>query len=140
MILAIALSIAVLLGYQYLFPPPPQRAAQNAAAPSKDNAAGTVAGTPAATSQAAGSAAVAAPGTAAAAVAVPAAPVRVIRIQTPLYTAALSTDGGTLTSFRLERYMDRQGPDGKPLDIVNASPELPAPLALAFGQSQPALP
>jgi YidC/Oxa1 family membrane protein insertase len=138
MILAIAMSIAVLLGYQYLVPPPPQRA-QNAAAPSKDNAAAAAAvATP--TSPAApvaGAQGIAAPGGVAAAAA---APVRTILIKTPLYTAGLSTEGGALASFRLDRYKDRQGKDGKPLEIVNASAELPAPLALSFGQSQPAMP
>ena len=104
MILAIALSIAVLLGYQYLAPTPPQRAAQNAAAPSKDNAA-PAAGVPAAVPSAP-SAGI--PGAAAPSAAAAAAPVRTIRIKTPLYTAAVSTDGGALASFRLD------GPDALP--------------------------
>jgi YidC/Oxa1 family membrane protein insertase len=136
MVLAIAMSIAVLIGYQYLFPQPPQRA-QVAATAAKDNAAkdnaargaAAAAGTPA-------SVVSEAPGAAARAE----APARTIRISTPLYTAELSTAGGTLASMRLEKYKDRIGKDGKPLDIVVPSAALPAPLALAFGQSQPVLP
>jgi YidC/Oxa1 family membrane protein insertase len=136
MIIAIALSIAVLIGYQYIVPPPPKRAAQTEAPATKDNVSGAqapaAAGSPAPSAVAGPVPGALAPATAAAA--------RVIRIKTPLYTAELSTAGGTLASFRLERYKDAQGPAGKPLEIIVPSRELPSPLALSFGQSQPPIP
>ncbi len=137
MVLAIALSIAVLIGYQYILPPPPQRAAQNVAPASKDNVSGSQAAGGVASPSANAAPSAAAPGES---VSGPSAPVRVIRVKTPLYTAELSTAGGGLSSFRLNRYKDIQGKGGKPLDIIIPSPELPAPLALSFGQSQPPLP
>lgn len=130
MILAIALSIAVLLGYQYIFPPPPQRAVAPGAMAPKDNGTGAQALSPTATAAAVPGTLV--PGTQ--------APARLIRIKTPLYTAELSTSGGGLSAFMVERYKDRLGQGAKPLDIINASPELPAPLSLSVGQSTPPLP
>jgi YidC/Oxa1 family membrane protein insertase len=127
MILAIALSIAVLLGYQYVFPPPPQRAAQDASR-AKDNAAAA----PQAPAVSAVAAGTGAPASVAAASA-EAAPARKIRVRTPLYTAEISTAGGVLSSFRLERYKDRMGAAGTPLEIVD--PAAP-PLAPAFGPAQ----
>ncbi len=137
MILAIALSIAVLIGYQYILPPPSQRAAQTASPAAKDNVSGGLVAGIAASPSANPGPATPVPGSL-----VPgsSAPVRVIRVKTPLYTAELSTAGGGLSALRLDSYMDRQGAQGKPLDIIIPSAELPAPLALSFGQSQPPLP
>lgn len=134
MVLAVAMSIAVLLGYQYLFPPAPQRPAATQAVATGDNAAR--AGQP----SAAGGAAVPAPAIAGAAPAAPAVAARRIRVRTPLFSAEVDTAGGTLASFRLEKYHDAMGPSGRPLEIVVPSTSHPAPLALSFGQSQPALP
>lgn len=137
MVLAIAMSIAVLLGYQYLFPPPPQRATAPAVAVPGDNGAAAQPAVAAAAPGVPSGASLSVPAPVAPS---PAAPARTVRVQTPLFTADLHTAGGALSGFRLEKYKDAMGAAGKPLDIIVPSPELPAPLALSFGQSQPALP
>jgi len=139
MIVAIALSIAVLLGYQYFFtaaPPPPK----GAVAP-----AGTDNGGAAATGLAKakpGEVAPTAPSAAGPGGLAPrtAAPARKIFVKTPLYTATIDTAGGGIPSFLLNDYKDVPGPAGKPLDIVGAYPIRPEPLSLYLDEYRPALP
>jgi YidC/Oxa1 family membrane protein insertase len=135
MILAVALSIAVLLGYQYFFSSPPLLPT----APSgKDNAASSAAsGKPSEASRGAGGAPVAPAGGLAAR---SAAPQRAIVVSTPLYTATISTAGGGITSFLLNEYKDAPGPSGKPLDIVGAKDLQPPPLSLFLDENRPPLP
>ncbi|HZW35936.1 MAG: membrane protein insertase YidC [Deltaproteobacteria bacterium] len=137
MILAIVLSIAILLGYQYFFAPPPkvpappQGTAQEAG---KDNAA-----RPAAQQ---GSAAPATPAEAPPPGLVPktSPPVRQIRVSTPLYTATISTGGGGIPSFRLNDYKDVPGPKGRPLEIIGSDGTRPLPLDLYLNESEPSFP
>jgi len=131
MILAIALSLAVLLGYQYFTsaPPPPP-----GAVPGKENAAPVPAtpgksGAPAATAPAAGGLAPKI-----------AASVRTISVKTPLYTAILTTEGGAVSSFLLNAYKDAPGPGGKPLDIVGGKKPSLSPLSLYLDEDRPPLP
>ncbi|HEX8043164.1 membrane protein insertase YidC [Candidatus Deferrimicrobium sp.] len=129
MILAIAMSLAVLIGYQYFFsapPPPPGVTAgkDNAVAvPPQVTKGGTV---PGPVSVAGG---LAAKTTAA---------VRTITVKTPLYSAALATEGGAISSFLLNDYKDAPGGKGKPLDIVGGK-NLP-PLSLYLDEDRPPLP
>ena len=110
MILAIAMSLAVLIGYQYFFSAPPPPSGVTAG---KDNA--TAVPAPAAK----GGAAVPAPASVAGGLAAKtAASARTITVKTPLYSASLSTEGGAISSFLLNEYKDAPGPGGKPLDIV----------------------
>jgi len=144
MIVAIVLSIAVLIGYQYYFAPTPPKTPQGTAQPgaagggAKDNAA---AAKPAA--------AVAAPAPAVSGVSPSAAggmaprrqnPVRRIVVKTPRYTAAVSTEGGGIESFLLEAYKDVPGPAGRPLEIIGSRTERPLPLDLSLGEAEPAFP
>ncbi|MGE5189671.1 MAG: membrane protein insertase YidC [Gemmatimonadota bacterium] len=146
MILAIVLSIAVLIGYQYYFAPAPQRAPQGTAQPgaagggAKDNATPAKPATPAA-APAVGAAPPVSP--------LPAAramgpgrenPVRWIVVKTPRYTATVSTEGGGIESFLLADYKDVPGPAGRPLDIIGARAARPLPLSLDLSESQPAFP
>jgi len=136
MILAIALSIAVLLGYQYFYatPPPPQ--GQGAPA-GKDNA-GVAAPAPGKAGEAPGAGPVsAAPGGFAPRIT---AAARQITVKTPLYTAAIDTAGGGIASFLLSDYKDAPGPGGKPLDILGAKTIRPTPLSLYLDEFRPALP
>ena len=139
MIVAIALSVAVLLGYQYYFsaaPPPPKGAGAPAGT---DN--GGVAGTAPAPAR---------PGEVPAAAPVAAGPVglaprsqapaRKIFVKTPLYTATIDTAGGGIPSFLLNEYKDVPGAAGKTLDIVGAKPIRPEPLSLSLDDYRPALP
>ena len=117
MILAIAMSIAVLIGYQYFYsapPPPPPGVTAG-----KDNAAGVNA--PAAKGGPAPAPASVAGGLAAKT----AASARTITVKTPLYSASLATEGGAISSFLLNEYKDVPGPAGKPLDIVGGKKPLP---------------
>ncbi len=145
MILAIALSIAVLIGYQYYFAPtPPPKAPQGTAQPgaaggaAKDNVAAAapapLGAAPAAS--AAGSSPSAAGGM---------APkrrnsVRRIVVQTPRYTAVVSTEGGGIESFLLSEYKDVPGSAGKPLEIIGSRAARPLPLDLSLEEGQPAFP
>ncbi|MEW6720621.1 MAG: membrane protein insertase YidC [Thermodesulfobacteriota bacterium] len=136
MILAIALSIAVLLGYQYFFTPPPPPAPVG-----KDNAA-PVAPAPAGAPQPAAQPGLPAQATVAAGgmAAVTAAPERTIEVRTPLYTASISTAGGGISSFLLKEYTDVSGAAGKPLDIVGSKTIQPLPLSLYTEENRPPFP
>lgn len=130
MILAIALSLAVLIGYQYFTaaPPPPPGVATG-----KDNAA------PVPAAQGKGGippAAVAAGGLAPKT----AASVRAIVVKTPLYTATVTTEGGAVSSFLLNEYKDAPGPGGKPLDIVGGKKASMPPMSLYLDEDRPPLP
>lgn len=135
MMLAIALSIAVLLGYQYFYsspPPPPVGTA------GKDNAA--VVPAPAATG---GPASVPAPAPASIAgglAAKTAATGRTITVKTPLFSASLATEGGVISSFLLNEYMDVPGPSGRPLDILGGKKPLQQTLSLYLDEDRPPLP
>ncbi|HEX7522786.1 MAG TPA: membrane protein insertase YidC [Candidatus Deferrimicrobium sp.] len=131
MMLAIVLSIAVLLGYQYFYsaPPPPPGVAAG-----KDNAA--VVPAPAAKGGPIPAPAAVAGGLAAKT----AASGRTITVKTPLYSAALTTEGGGVSSFLLSEYKDTPGPGGKPLDILGGKPPLPPTLSLYLDEDRPPLP
>ena len=98
--LAIFLSMAVLFGYQLLFPPPPPSVpvAEQASLPQATTAptspilareeALTVASLPVVQQKSMA----------------PARPARDIKVETSLYTAIIGEDGGTVKSFRLNNY------------------------------------
>jgi len=135
MMLAIALSIAVLIGYQYFYspapPPPPGGTA------GKDNEA-AVAPVPAPAAK--GAPAPAPASVAGGLVAKSAAKGRTITVKTPLYTAALATEGGGVSSFLLSGYKDAPGPTGQPLDILGGKKSLPPTLSLYLDEDRPPLP
>ena len=124
LVLAFALSAAVLIGWTVLFPPP--KRPEPAAKPAAKLAATTAAAAP--------PVATAAPTPlAAAAASVPAIPVsagaeEMVEVRTPLYTARLSNEGGVLKSFVLTHHRDGAG---KALDLVRQGAPFPgATLAL----------
>jgi YidC/Oxa1 family membrane protein insertase len=138
LVLAFALSAAVLLGWYVLFPPP-------ASAPAGVK-----------TRPAAATASAAAPATAVPATAFPAAPAppaavsapaavrsepigaavaETVEIREPLYTARLSNEGGVLTSFVLLQHRDGEG---KPLDLVRQGAPYPG-RTLALDPADPFL-
>jgi len=135
MILAIALSIAVLLGYQYFYTAPPHPT--GVAPAGKDTAP-----LPAPAAGQAGGAPVAAPAAAAPGGLAPrtVAPARQITVKTPLYAATIDTAGGGISSFLLAEYKDAPGPGGKPLDIVGSKTIRPIPLSLYLDEFRPPLP
>ncbi|MGA8754539.1 membrane protein insertase YidC, partial [Candidatus Deferrimicrobium sp.] len=129
MILAIAMSLAVLIGYQYFFSAPPLPPGKTAG---KDNAAAVPA--PAATGGSAPAPASVIGGLAAKT----AASARTITVKTPLYSASIATEGGAVSSFLLNGYKDIPGPGGKPLDIVGGKKVLE--LSLYLDEDRPPLP
>jgi len=125
-LLAVVLSFIVLYGYQALFPPAKPEVRQNPQAPP--------AASPSAPPQ---TAAVppAAPTAEAAEATVHDDRERDIVVENREVQAVFSTRGGTLTHWRLKRYL---AADGKPLDLVppKAPPNLPRPFALSVGDQQ----
>jgi len=131
MMLAIALSIAVLIGYQYFYSSPPPPPGGTAA---KDNAAAVPA--PATTGGPAPATASVAGGLAAKT----AASARTITVKTPLYSASLATEGGVVSSFLLNEYKDVPGATGRPLDILGGKKPLQPTLSLYLDEDRPPLP
>ena len=142
MILAIVLCIAVMLGYQKLFAPAPEPvpekkpASERAQATGKDNGQGGMsvpaAAAPAEGKQAQFSGGGLSPRSKAA--------LRWITVKTPLYSATIATAGGGVQSLHLNRYLDKPGPEGKPLDIIGSGAIRPLPLDPFLEGSQPPFP
>jgi YidC/Oxa1 family membrane protein insertase len=114
LILAIALSVAILVGYNYLFPPPkpmPVTAPAPVQAPVQPKP-GAKGGNPAPAAQ---TPAALAPSPVSTLPQASAAPAKEIKIETSLYSAVITTRGGTLISFKLKKYQDAEG---KPVEMV----------------------
>ncbi|MFW5497828.1 MULTISPECIES: membrane protein insertase YidC [unclassified Maridesulfovibrio] len=121
-ILAVALSFAVLLGWQYLFPPQPQQPApaqqEQTAQPNQavdSSVAGPVSNQlpdPASTS-----AIVSAKGTR-------------LTVETPLYSAVINSQGGLLESFKLKKFKATIDADSPYVDMVGANALDKAPMGL----------
>ena len=120
LVLAFALSAAVLIGWTVLFPPP------KSTAPAARLAATAPAMTPSATTAApATQTSVPEPAAQAAresAVPVSAGAEELVEVRSPLYTARLSNEGGALKSFVLTHHRDGTG---KALDLVRQGPPFP---------------
>ncbi len=142
MIVAIVLSIAVLIGYQYYFMPAPPKAPPGTAQPGP--AAGGAKDNAAAPKAAPAGAAPAVSGVSPSAVGGMAprrqSPVRRIVVTTPKYTATVTTEGGGIESFRLSAYKDVPGPAGKPLEIIGSRGRRLLPLDLVLDNAAPAFP
>ena len=118
-ILAVALSLAVLVGWNFLFPPAKQ-------APQTDTAIQQQATSPAA------------PAAAAKAETLPAfAPTvgKKITVDTPLYTAVFNTTGGVLEQFALKNYRETIKPDSPLVDLINDKARGKAPLGIILNGS-----
>ena len=119
-ILAVSLSLLVLLGWNYMFPPvtPPEAPLQNASAPEQvappvsqagsqmPSAAPTVQFTPAQGEK--------------------------LAVDTPLYRAVINTSGGVLESFELKNYKETIAPDSKNIDLVTPLSVTKAPMGLIW--------
>ncbi len=122
LIIAIVLSAAILVGYNYLFPP--FKAAPQAKAPIAAQAGPQTAPAPAP----------AAPPPVVSLLNVSGAPIKDITIDTSLYTAVITTEGGTVKSFKLKKYEDARG---RPLEMVPPGGQT-MPLALVPAGTTPA--
>jgi YidC/Oxa1 family membrane protein insertase len=103
-VIAIVLSIAVMYGYSYLMPQPPQKTAQGQA----QNQQATATQAPLAPAQPVQPAVT--PATT--------VPARDIVVDTDLYNAVFSTRGGSLKKLVLKKYHDKAGPGGKEVSLV----------------------
>ncbi len=126
LILAIALSVAILVGYNYLFPPPkpmPVKAPAPVQAPVQPQQ-GAKGGNQAPAAQ---TSAASAPSPVSTLPQAASAPAKEIPIETSLYSAVITTRGGTLKSFKLKKYQDAEG---KPVEMVQPESTV-MPLTLA---------
>lgn len=120
-LLAIALSFLILLGYQYLFVPP-QPAQPPAPATPAEQASPPPAQAPAID------------GTTTLATAVAVDPkARDITVDTPLYTAVFSEQGGAIKSFRLTQYRSGSAKDSGPMELVATDNPAARPLLFSIG-------
>ncbi len=128
-ILAIVLSLAVIIAYQVFFLKPPVKQPQQAtqqATPKTAPADSKAAPAPSANQAAAPKIAQ----TVAPAPVV--APEKTITVDTPLYTAIFTTNGGALKSFRLKGYRKTINKNADLIEMVNIQAGMPAPLAVSF--------
>ena len=121
--LAIALSFVILLGYQYFFVPP----VQEPQPPATSSGQGTVASSPDATVNGAPTTV----SSTATEVAVdPAA--RDITVETPLYTAVVSEQGGAIKSFLLKQHRTGISKDSGAMELAPASNPADRPLLFSL--------
>lgn len=128
-LIAIVLSLALVMLYQYLFVKP--AAVQKSSAPVSQE---TVVASPEKSGESAG----------------PESPIRQrtlvkreqailpgqdITVDTPLYTAVFSTRGGALRSLKLKNYRTATGPEGVEVEMVSRKGEMTYPLTTGFVDS-----
>ncbi|MFZ5776305.1 MAG: membrane protein insertase YidC [Thermodesulfobacteriota bacterium] len=121
--LAIFLSLAILIGYQYFFvpaPPPEQAASVEApAAPAKPAAPPATLSAPVKVAQ-------------------PLREGRDIPVETSLYSAVVSEAGGMVKSFRLKRFREALAKDSGPKELVKTTLAEGLPLDFSWG-SEPGM-
>ncbi|MHC1790004.1 membrane protein insertase YidC [Solidesulfovibrio sp.] len=118
-ILAVALSLAVLVGWNFLFPPAKQ-------APQSDTAI---------QQQAAPAAAAPALQPAESLPAFAPTPGKKITVDTPLYIAVINTTGGVLERFSLKNYHQTIAADSPLVDLISAKAQNKAPLGIILNGS-----
>jgi len=136
-LIAFALSFAILVGWRYAFPPPPEPVPPKPVAPA-------VPTQPSTAVQAAGAAPAASKG--APAISAPPAPAVALPVQqgslaekiiieSDLYRVTFSTEGGVVKSWVLKKFVDEHG---KPLDVVNgpACQKLGFPMSLSLADPE----
>ena len=139
---AFMLSLAILLGYQYLFMPTTQQdpglAEQQTVEP-----AGTSASQPIAVNNAVNPVAVPAITTASPSPVIPSQlqPVgRDILIETNLYKAVINENGAGVKSFQLKNYKEDSSPDALPKELIFTESATDLPLQFSWGNGLPAEP
>jgi YidC/Oxa1 family membrane protein insertase len=115
-IVAVALSLAVLVGWNFLFPPAkpapkPEAAVSQTDAPTAQN--------PATPAQKAETLAAFAP-----------TPGKKITVDTPLYTAVINASGGVLEQFALKNYRQFITPDSPLVNLIDDKAKAKAPLGI----------
>ncbi len=131
---AVILSLIILVGYQYLFAPSPQ-------APTQQNSAVQVQHDAEQTAQVQPPVILPAepPPATASSASVPAAfqatTGRDVTVETSLYTAIFSENGGVVKSFKLKNYREALAKDSLPKELIQTKSALDQPLNFAWGNS-----
>ncbi|QAZ66842.1 membrane protein insertase YidC [Solidesulfovibrio carbinolicus] len=120
-ILAVALSLAVLVGWNFLFPPAQQAPKPDAAVSQQDAPAQSSPTAPAAKAE---TLAAFAP-----------TPGKKITIDTPLYTAVINSVGGVLEQFALKNYRETIKPDSPLVNLIDDKAKAKAPLGIILNGS-----
>jgi len=140
---AVILSLIILVGYQYLFvptapPPSPEQpvseqqaqpAAERAARGQQQETSLTAKQEPADLGAVPPPAAIAQGQTPAR----PAEPARDITVETSLYTAVISENGGVVKSFKLKKYKESLAQDSPPKELIQTKGALNLPLEFTWG-------
>jgi YidC/Oxa1 family membrane protein insertase len=132
LLLAAALSLAILMLWEWIVPKPPKPAPQ--AIPTPNAVASTDSNQPSSASSTAADAVSAAPAAPEAPAAAPesASEQTTVTLANDVFRATFTNKGAVLNSFVLTKYNDEQK---RPLELVRSlPPELPLPLALDFGK------
>lgn len=124
-IIAVVLSMVVLILWSYIYSPQPKQQAPDAATTAQTAPAGQQGTAPETTLSSAADAATA-PGTFTAAKGVD------VTVDTPLYTAVFTTEGGVLKHLRLKQYRQSIAADAKPVDLVGPEALDKGPLGLLW--------
>jgi YidC/Oxa1 family membrane protein insertase len=119
-LLAVALSFLVLVGYQYLFPQQPEQPAPAVEQSAPAAAAEKVAPLPAPDGGVDPVQSISA---------LPASG-ETVTVETPLYVAKINSSGGVLESFKLKKYRQTIDPDSPMVDIMEGNAASKAPLGL----------
>ncbi|NOX25015.1 MAG: membrane protein insertase YidC [Deltaproteobacteria bacterium] len=136
---AVILSLIILVGYQYLFTPRraentgqqlQQKTVQTANVPPPAN---LTTNSAAANGKPAPPAAVPVSGNAPSPK--PATTGRDITVETSLYTAVFSENGGVVKSFKLKKYKETLKPDSLPVELIHTKDILEQPLNFAWGSN-----
>ncbi len=131
---AVILSLFILLGYQYFFMPPAQQAPPENQPAAPQQQASTV--TPPVAPPA-----VPPPGTLQETqTSQPPLAGKDIPVETGLYRALISENGGVIKSFKLTQYKETQGKDAPPKELIFTQSPSQMPLAFAWGNGLPASP
>src|SRR5208282_1784107 len=134
LLIAVLLSLGLIFAYQELvlkrmYPPPSSEQMENARLAQQNASPGTI---PSAAAPSVGAiAASSAPSIVSAgalAPATPAAPERIVTIDTDLFVAQITTRGARIKSFRLKRYHETSAPDSALFEMVPQSGEFILPL------------
>lgn len=131
---AVILSLIILLGYQYFFVPAPQEVAPSTP-PSAESAPEAAPGpaTPAAPAQSVA----ATPGSQTALTPLTG---KDIPVETALYTAVVSENGGAIKSFKLKQYKETAGKDAPLKELVFTQSPNQLPFTFAWGNGMPSQP
>ena len=131
--LALGLTMLVLVGWNLLFPPQPvQNQAQNTTQESRQDATEKTQKDVQPSSKPKPQKEAAQPGTV---TAFAPADAQSIQVQTPLYTAVFSSQGGVLEHLYLKKYKETIQPDSPPIDLVTEKALNKAPMGLLWNRS-----